>query len=227
MFKQIAKLRMSVDNDELFPVYVNNIGYNRKEYVLMKTPDVETYRDNYKFYNEEIAKFETSEQIMEAYEDMFISRFKMSIDPTEESFINDDIKGILNPKYGIQITDVYTNKKYRNLGYTSNFIRRVIYYHSRNFPYTFAEGCVYLYLKATASTKEYPVEPTEEEYAKIIEGVTTFFEKIGFVDINYISDFDYGRIMIYVSSDYMRNLLKYSSDTIQTLRNRLTQNLKG
>ncbi len=225
MFKQIVKLRMSADNDELFPVYVNNIDYNRMEYVLMKNPDIEVYRDNYKFYNEEIAKLETSEQIMEAHEDMFISRFKMSVDPTEESFINDDIKGILNPTYGIQITDVYTNKKYRNLGYTSKFIKRVIYDRSRNFPYTFAESCVYL--KAAASTKEYPVEPTEEEYAKIIEGVTTFFEKIGFVDINYISDFDYGRTMIYVSSDYMRNLLKYSSDTIQTLRNRLTQNLKG
>lgn len=225
MFKQIVKLRMSADNDELFPVYVNNIDHNRIEYVLMKNPDIESYRDNYKFYSEEIANLETSEQIMEAHEDMFISRFKMSTYPTEESFINDDIKGILNPTFEIQIKDVYTNKKYRNLGYTSKFIRRVIYDRSRNYPYTFAESCVYL--KAVASTKEYPVEPTEEEYAKIIEGVTTFFEKIGFVDINYISDFDYGRTMIYVSSNYMRNLLKYSSDTIQTLRNRLTQNLKG
>lgn len=139
-----------------------------------------------------------------------VSLFSYAVNPSsmegkfvKQTFANEDISAIIgDSSRRIQIYDLYTNKKFRNKGLTSKFLSLV--------PWLFGNDNYMIFLKAAASCREYPDCPTDEEIQDIIENLVKFYEKCGYVDVNHpISDFESGRMMIYISSESDRKLVKH------------------
>ena len=149
-----------------------------------------------------------------------VSLFSMEGKFIYQSFANDDIDAIIGVgSRRIQIYDLYTNKKFRNKGLTSKFLSLV--------PWLFGNDDYMIFLKAAASCREYPDCPTDEEIQDIVENLVKFYEKCGYVDVNHpISDFECSRMMIYVSSESDRRLVKYLLKLYEDKENQYRKEIK-
>ena len=183
-----------IDIDPKIEVLMQNPNYSKVEYLLVST------------LNLDISEIENCNSIDEAFDkfpDNAVSIFTMRINGNYNDFANDDIDAIIGAgSRRIRIYDFYTNKKFRNKGLTSKFLSLV--------PWLFGNDDYMIFLKAAASCREYPDCPTDEEIQDIIENLVKFYEKCGYVNVNHpISDFECSRMMIYVSSESDRKLVKH------------------
>ena len=183
-----------IDIDPKIEVLMQNPNYSKVEYLLVST------------LNLDISEIENCNSIDEAFDkfpDNAVSIFTMRINGNYNDFANDDIDAIIGAgSRRIRIYDLNTNKKFRNKGLTSKFLSLV--------PWLFGNDDYMIFLKAAASCREYPDCPTDEEIQDIIENLVKFYEKCGYVNVNHpISDFECSRMMIYVSSESDRKLVKH------------------
>ena len=144
---------------------------------------------------------------------MFKKEEKITIDYYEEeykkgekqsSFAVDDLFGILeglgdaNRKI-IVINDIYVDKDLRGFGVGRAVLRALCdKFHDR-----------IIILTAGATVKEYPVEPTDDEFEIILERLGRFYEKCGFRDVNQeIGGYDYKKTYLYIN-DASKSILEY------------------
>ena len=168
--------------------------YFRSKYLLVSTSNLDI---------SEIVNCNNINEAFDKFPDNAISIFTIEGNSMNHDFANDDIDAIIGAdSRRIQIYDLYTNKKFRNKGLTTKFLSFI--------PWLFGNDDYMIFLKAAASCREYPDCPTDEEIQDIVENLVKFYEKCGYVDVNHpISDFENSRMMIYVSSESDRKLIKY------------------
>ena len=180
--------------DPKIEVLMSKPNHSKVKYLLVSTSSLDL---------SEIVNCNSIDEAFDKFPDNAISIFTIEGNSMNHDFANDDIDAIIGAdSRRIQIYDLYTNKKFRNKGLTSKFISLV--------PWLFGNDDYMIFLKAAASCREYPDCPTDEEIQDIIENLVKFYEKCGYVDVNHpISDFENSRMMIYVSSESDRKLVKH------------------
>lgn len=199
IFDKNAKLAVfsevldGIDIRKNIEVLMQEPVYFRSKYLLVSTLNLDI---------SEIVNCRNIDEAFDKFPDNAISYFTIEGN-SKHGFANDDISAISGVgSRRVQIYDLYTNKKFRNKGLTSKFLNLI--------PWLFGNDDYMIFLKAAASCREYPDCPTDEEIQDIIENLVKFYEKCGYVDVNHpISDFGNSRMMIYVSSESDRKLIKY------------------
>lgn len=105
-------------------------------------------------------------------------------------FMMGDFKASHPDINSIEILDLYVHPEFRNKGIGSALLKAVID-NNENFAILSAIG---------ASKKEYPIEPSHDEKMKIIEDLSKFYEKNGFVDVNDLyGNYENKRAYIYLN----------------------------
>ena len=124
---------------------------------------------------------------------------KNSTEPT--SFITSDIRDLMENsalyvtesyKY-FEILDIFTKPEYRNNKFASILLEYVIKFIMDS------KTNAVIFTYAGVSSREYIEEPPEKDFPYIIDKVTTFYEKNGFIDVNSFSDFESGKHMVYLN----------------------------
>lgn len=155
------------------------------------------------------------EDLVEVVSNMIVHQ----IDENTEAdhFIYSDYSGITDnmcDEY-YEVRNLFTEKKYRGQGLTREFVMTVLSNIYEDERAMLHETCIFV--QAGISVEEYPDDPTEddEKSSKIIDGVISFYEKCGFVDVNEISGFEYSCNMYFAPDIASAKIINFYKDALK------------
>ena len=130
-----------------------------------------------------------------------------SIDPELKEFWYYDLKFALGDTDFVILDEIFIEPSHRNKGIGSEIIKDFIKHHENSI----------ILVRAGALQKEYPLEPTKEEYQLILERLSKFYTKLGFKNINkYSRTYEFSDIYVYTGNDegidFYEKVKNYYSD---------------
>ena len=107
---------------------------------------------------------------------------------TDVGFMIQDIFGLMPEETEIfEIQSIYVSPEFRGQGLASTLIKQSVDLHKDKI----------VCCAAGASTEEYSVEPSRDQYAEILEGMYRFWTKQGFVSINNFVRYETKEAFVY------------------------------
>lgn len=130
------------------------------------------------------------DEIIEVVSNMVVHPIDEELDANH--FIYSDYASITNRACDtyFEVYHVFTEKKYRCKGLTKEFISTVLYNIYKWEHDVGNETCIFAQAGISCEKYPYPVVDNEDEASKILDGVISFYEKCGFIEVNKISDFE-------------------------------------
>lgn len=105
-----------------------------------------------------------------------------------EEFWYVDLKDFLDDKPFVILEELFVDKSLRNKGCATDILKQFISKY---------EDTIIL-VNAGALCKEYPEEPTDDEFGQILDNLDKFFTKLGFENINkYSKTYEYKELYVY------------------------------
>lgn len=139
---------------------------------------------------------------MIAYEDRNGNFIHIGVNHTpasRDSFMISDFTSMFPGVPFIEIVEIYVKKTDRHKGIGSKLIKKVVDDY-KNYVILTTPG---------VSKMEYPIEPSYDSKIDIIESLSYFYNKNGFVDVNdYIGQYEFKRSYIYGESDIGKKVIK-------------------
>ena len=134
--------------------------------------------------------------------------------PDSHSFMVEDIFGLSEDiKEVIEVSDMYIDKKMRGREIGKYIISQALEVYKDSI----------ICLATGAIKREYPEEPSVEEYDKLLEGLSRYYTRLGFVSINNYVGYEHHEAFIYPNKagkwvlNLINSLLKKDSTIIKPM----------